>query len=84
MQEIREYAPILIPTLNRYKHFRRCVESLSKCTHAEKTELVIGIDYPPVEKYREGWEKISEFITTITGFKKSNNTACRNKLGSNC
>lgn len=81
MQEIREYAPILIPTLNRYKHFRRCVESLSKCTHAEKTELVIGIDYPPVEKYREGWEKNSEFITTITGFKKVTILRAETNLG---
>lgn len=70
MQEIREYAPILIPTLNRYKHFRRCVESLAKCTHADKTELVIGLDYPPAEKYHEGWEKISDYISLITGFKK--------------
>ena len=70
MQEIREYAPVLIPTLNRYKHFRRCVESLAKCTHADKTELVIGLDYPPAEKYREGWEKISGYISLITGFKK--------------
>lgn len=70
MQEIREYAPILIPTLNRYKHFRRCVESLARCTHADKTELVIGLDYPPAEKYHEGWEKISDYISLITGFKK--------------
>ena len=54
MQEIREYAPILIPTLNRYEHFKRCVESLAKCTHAEKTELVIGLDYPPSERYQKG------------------------------
>lgn len=62
--------PVLIPTLNRYEHFRRCVESLSRCTHAEETELVIGLDYPPSEKYREGYEKIKAYIPQITGFKK--------------
>lgn len=70
MQEIREYAPILIPTLNRYEHFKRCVESLAKCTHAEKTELVIGLDYPPSERYQKGWEQISIFVDKIKGFKK--------------
>lgn len=70
MQEIREYAPVLIPTLNRHVHLKRCVESLARCTHADKTELVIGLDYPSSDKYREGWEKISEYVDTITGFKK--------------
>lgn len=68
--EIKQYAPICIPTLNRYEHFKRCVESLSRCTHADKTELVIGLDYPPNEKYVEGWRKISEYLNTIKGFKK--------------
>ncbi len=66
--EITTFAPVLIPTLNRYEHFRRCVESLSRCTHADKTELVIGLDYPPSEKYIEGWEKICSYVSTISGF----------------
>ena len=66
--KILNYAPILIPTLNRYEHFRRCVESLSRCAHADKTELVIGLDYPPSEKYIEGWEKICNYVSTISGF----------------
>lgn len=64
------YYPVVIPTLNRYKHFRECVKSLSQNTHAEKTELIIGLDYPPSEKYKEGWLKIKEFIPTINGFYK--------------
>ncbi len=68
--EINNYAPILIPTLNRYEHFRRCVESLSRCTDAEKTELIIGLDYPPTEKYVEGFNKIKAFVGKISGFKK--------------
>ena len=65
---ITTFAPILIPTLNRYDHFKRCVESLSKCIHADKTELVIGLAYPPNEKYVEGWKKICDYVQKITGF----------------
>lgn len=68
--DLNSYAPVLIPTLNRYEHFRRCVESLSRCTDAEKTELIIGLDYPPSEKYVEGYSRINSFINQITGFKK--------------
>jgi len=64
------YYPVVIYTLNRYEHFRRCVESLAKNTHAEKTELVIGLDYPPAEKYVEGYRKIKEYLPSITGFGK--------------
>lgn len=68
--EIKTYAPVLIPTLNRYEHFRNCVESLAACTHAEKTDLIIGLDYPPEEKYCDGWNKISVYLESIVGFRK--------------
>ena len=64
------YYPVYIPTLNRYTHFKRCVESLARNTHADKTELVIGLDYPPEEKYVEGYLKIKGYIPTINGFGK--------------
>ena len=63
------FYPVVIPTLNRYEHFKNCVESLAKNTLAGETELIIGLDYPPSEKYREGWKKIKAYIPTITGFK---------------
>ena len=64
------FYPVIVPTLNRYEHFKRCVESLSQNTHADKTELVVGLDYPPSEKYVEGYEKIKAYLPTIMGFKK--------------
>ena len=64
------YYPVIIPTLNRYQHFKECIESLSACTHSNKTEIIIGLDYPPSEKYVAGWKLIKEYIPTITGFKK--------------
>ena len=36
---MNNFAPVLIPTLCRYDHLKRCIESLSACTHAEKTDL---------------------------------------------
>lgn len=61
--------PIIIPTLNRYCHLKRCVESLMNCTHAENTELIIGLDYPPEEKYIDGYNQIKEYLPSIKGFK---------------
>ncbi|MCQ2181805.1 MAG: glycosyltransferase family 2 protein [Bacteroidales bacterium] len=68
-----KHAPVLIPTLNRYEHLKRCLESLEKCTGADKTEVFVGLDYPPSEKYVDGWKKISEYLIhkeKRNGFKK--------------
>ena len=67
---MERFAPVLIPTMNRYAHFKRCVDSLSNCTYADKTELIIGLDFPPSEKYYEGYNKICDYIQTIKSFKK--------------
>lgn len=56
------YAPVLIPTLNRYDHFVRCLESLEECTGAEKTDVYVALDYPPSEHYREGWKRIDAYL----------------------
>lgn len=70
MEKEYVYYPIYVTTLNRHEHFKRLIESLLRNTDVEKTELVIGLDYPPSEKYREGYEKNKDYIPTITGFKK--------------
>ena len=64
-----KYAPVLIPTLNRWKHFRRCIESLTRCTHADNTLLYVALDYPSKEEHWEGYYKTSEYIKTIQGFQ---------------
>lgn len=56
------FAPVLIPTLNRYEHLKRCLESLGNCTWADQTEVYVALDYPPSEKYVEGWKKNKEFL----------------------
>lgn len=57
-----KYAPIFIPTLNRFEHFRKCLESLEKCTGAEHTEVYIALDFPPSEKYQFGWSQIDAYL----------------------
>lgn len=56
------YAPVIIPTLNRYEHFRGCIESLEVCTGAEHTDVYVALDYPPSDKYVEGWKKIDAYL----------------------
>ena len=56
------FAPVLIPTLNRYQHFRQCIESLSNCTWAEYTEVFVALDYPASPEHFEGWEKNKEYL----------------------
>ena len=67
---MNNFAPVFIFTLNRYEHFKRCVESLSNCTHADKTELYIALDYPANETHWEGYKKINSFLPKIRGFKE--------------
>lgn len=60
--EIKKYSPVVIPTLNRYEHFKRCLESLERCTGAANTDVYVGLDYPPLEKYVDGWQKIDSYL----------------------
>lgn len=67
--QITEYAPVLIPTLCRYEHLKRCIDSLRANVYSEKTEIFIGLDYPPNEKYVEGYRKVKEYLDSgIDGF----------------
>lgn len=67
-----EFAPVLIPTLNRYGHLQKCLGSLSRCTWADQTEVYVALDYPPSDKYVEGWKRNKEFLENCgdLGFKK--------------
>ena len=33
--ELHIYAPVVIPTLCRYEHLKRCIDTLSECTGAD-------------------------------------------------
>lgn len=66
------YAPIFITTLNRYDHLKKCVVSLSACTHVDKTDLYIAFDYPLNDTHWEGYRKIEMYLSEIKGFKSVN------------
>lgn len=56
-------APIVIPTLNRYEHLKKCLDSLGKCSGSDKSDIYISVDYPPSEKYVEGYKKVKEMLS---------------------
>ena len=66
----REYAPIGIHTLNRFEHFRRCVQSLAENNIAKDSDLFVSLDFPPSDKYTEGHGRIKEYLENgIHGFR---------------
>lgn len=67
--EIKTFAPVVITTLCRFDTFSRCVDSLSKCTGADQTELFIGIDYPTKESHWDGYRRICTCAEQLHGFK---------------
>lgn len=82
-----QFAPVLVPTLYRADHFIRLVESLKRCKYADRTELIIGLDFPFKEQHEIGYKKIQNFIENgITGFKNvyvikhSSNVGQRNNM----
>lgn len=56
------YAPVIIPTLCRYTHFKRCLESIERCTGASNTDVYVALDYPPSAEYIEGWKRIDSYL----------------------
>ena len=59
---MKEYAAVIIPTLNRIDHLRTALESLKKCIDAEYTNVYIGLDYPPSEQYVKGYERVKDYL----------------------
>jgi len=78
---MNNYAPVLIPTLNRHVHFKRCVESLSACTYANETDLFIFLDYPLKDNHWEGYELTKAYLPSIKGFKTVNITEREKNYG---
>ena len=70
MNRFTVYAPVIIPTLCRFDHFKRCIDSLGRCTGSDKTEVFIGLDYPTKESHWEGYNQICEYIPHISSLFK--------------
>jgi hypothetical protein len=69
---INNFAPVLIPTLNRFDHFKRCIDSLLECELCPETDLYIALDYPLNDSHWEGYNLIQRFIEHIGGFNSVN------------
>lgn len=66
-------APIIITTLCRYEHLKKCISSLEKNRLSKETEVYIGLDYPLKESHREGYLKIKDYLENSEfGFKRVN------------
>lgn len=64
------YAPLFIPTLCRYSHLKKCIDSLLNNSLANQTHLFIALDYPLNEVHKDGYLKILNYINELTGFKE--------------
>lgn len=63
-------APIIIPTLNRVNHLKRCIDSLKKNQYACDTDLIISVDFPPNESYIKGYEDVLSYLNKgVDGFR---------------
>jgi len=74
---------IIIPTLNRIIHLKRCVESLQRNTYASEVDLYISVDFPPDKKYYNGYEDVCEYVKTIRGFRSTKYYYQNDNLGPN-
>lgn len=76
------YAPVLIPTLNRDRHLERCLNSLMRNSVAQETEVYVSVDFPPNEKYVEGYERVRKVLEKdYSGFKKMHIIYQKSNLG---
>lgn len=73
-----KYAPIIIPTLCRVDTFIPCIESLSGCVDADKTDVYVALDYPLKESHWDGYIKILNYIEQTKFPFKSFNLIKRN------
>lgn len=79
-EDITTFAPVSIPTLCRYEHFKRCIESLSRCTWAEYTDVYVALDYPAKESHWEGYRKIKSYLESCGNMTfKSLNVVVRDR-----
>ena len=83
-----KYAPIIIPTLNRKDHLKRCLDSLAANTGAEHSEVFVSVDFPPAERYQKGFQEVKEYLdhTDFSAFKQMHVIYQQKNLGAkdNC
>lgn len=58
----RKIMPVLIPTLCRYEHLKKCIGSLALNSYAKFVDVYVALDFPVTEKHRKGYDKITEYL----------------------
>ena len=66
IEGIKNWAPVLIPTLCRYELLKRLLESLEECVGASHTDVYVALDYPLKESHKEGWMQIKRYLASRT------------------
>ena len=61
-------APVLIPTCNRFEHFRNLVTSLEACPEAKKTHLYIALDAAFAPEVAAANQRIAGLAACLKGF----------------
>jgi len=67
-----KYAPVIITTLSRHKHFKKCIESLRDCYGSEMTDVFIAIDNHYDNEILMNRKIILNFLKDFSGFKSIN------------
>ncbi len=60
----------MVSVYNREYHFKKCIESLSKCKLADKSHLFVAIDAPYRDEDINANINIVEYSKSITGFNE--------------
>lgn len=70
--EISSFAPVVIPTLCRYKHLIALLESLAQCRFASETEVFVAVDFPAKAVHEPGYRRICDYLDKVGNltFKK--------------
>lgn len=52
----------MIPTLCRYDHLVKCIESLKNNSYACRYDIYIGLDYPSKDEHLDGYNRIVSYL----------------------
>ena len=81
---INDLAPVCIITCNRAEHLKNLIDSISRNNLAKYTDIFINVDYPPCDKYLDGYNKVCNYLKQLNDycvFKTINVNYLKNNLG---
>tara|TARA_A100000164_G_scaffold309853_1_gene287325 strand:+ start:154 stop:1074 length:921 start_codon:yes stop_codon:yes gene_type:complete len=64
------YSPVIVFAYNRLGHLKKTINSLKKNIYANRTTLIIYLDYPKSKEAMYDYLLVKNFCSKIKGFKK--------------